>query len=109
MPSEHTKTPWHATQYSDKSWGVRNDILSIALIVEQDMENRDNGEERANAEFIARACNHHEELHRLLGVAHARLTELLLSKVEPVTGTLFDVKLLGCMESLLSKLEAEND
>lgn len=56
MMNKHTHGPWYAKQYDDRSWGVRQAIglgFAICIIVEQDMEDRDNGEERANAELMA--------------------------------------------------------
>ncbi len=79
---KHTSTPWIAKLYApDKDgrphWGVRQspDVPSVSVdgtllpcqfciceIVEQDMEDIENGEEKANAEFIVTACNAHDEL-----------------------------------------------
>lgn len=70
METEHTPGPWKVKQYKDKSWGVRNVMFSICNIVEQDMENRDNGEEKANADFICLAVNSHDDLLAALVKVH---------------------------------------
>lgn len=60
--TKHTQLPWTAIQYPKGNWGVRNPIFAVCIIVEQDMEDQDNGEERANATLIATACNSHAAL-----------------------------------------------
>jgi len=45
--------PWQPKQYPDGSWGIRNAIFAISNIVPQDMEDRENGIEKAIAYLIA--------------------------------------------------------
>jgi len=81
---EPTPGPWIAKSYDPDEdgrlhWGVRQSPgapsvsvngevlycgLSICVITEQDMEDVENGEERANAELIALLHNHAAELVR---------------------------------------------
>lgn len=55
---KHTGGEWMAVQYPDESWGVRVKApigFAVAIIVAQDICDRDNGEEAANAALIAQA------------------------------------------------------
>ena len=71
--TNHTPGPWHITRRDDLTpeqpniifgpEGTRRDGSSLAPIA---TVNGDTEEDRANAELIVRAVNHHEELVELL-------------------------------------------
>jgi hypothetical protein len=68
--SKHTPTPWFAYQsLSENTWTVQYSGGWIARVL--DVEPHRHGQ--ANAEFIVRACNSHEDLLEALKLAHDHL------------------------------------
>lgn len=78
MTEKHSKLPWmHGTKYPCRVYPV--DATAQDMIIyctSPDNEGTETAEERANAAFIVRACNAHEELVgalRMFVVKHDRL------------------------------------
>lgn len=67
MDTKHTPTPWHSISHSWAHTSIIADASTIALLDIEDEATEDNQEELealkvANAEFIVRACNAHDQL-----------------------------------------------
>ena len=117
MPEQHTKGPWIAKLYEPDEddrphWGVRQspDAASVSVdgealpcgfgicnIVEQDMEDVENGEERANAELIAAAP---ELLEACQFFVTALETGLLVRPIDKDDQSDWALKMMGFVKQL---------
>lgn len=106
--TEHTKTPWIANdQHSglDTRWRVESEYEHSVVNDGWVICNCYGPDAESNAKFIARACNHHDEL---VGICE------LLARNDHPTGCSYWKHSDTCdcgvdaAKSLLSKLEAED-
>lgn len=104
--AQHTPLPWRAGVFEDPQWAVRSGSSEFALVCLTSQ-----GNDEANAKFIARACNCHDDLLEALKEMDA-LVESLWDSVDWGSTFNLDISALNLVppkaKDAIAKAEGES-